>query len=241
MKILELEDIHTYYGASYVIQGLSMYVDKGEAVSLLGRNGVGKTTTLRSIVGLTPPRRGAVRIGGADCTGWPTHRIVQEARVAYIAAERHVFPGLSVDENLKLSQREPLEGCEDDAWTRDRIYEYFPKLKDRWKQDGSTLSGGEQQMLAIARGLMGNPEIMLLDEPSQGLAPIIVAMVIDIVKRLCSLHQLTLVLVEQNFRVAYKLASRHYLMDIKGQMRRTLTHAEWTENPDIVKKHLSVE
>ena len=110
MKILELEDIHTYYGDSHVIQGLSMYVDKGEAVSLLGRNGVGKTTTLRSIMSLTPPRRGTVRIGGADCTRWPTHRIAKEARVAYIPADRQIFPGLSVDENLKLSQRQPLRG-----------------------------------------------------------------------------------------------------------------------------------
>jgi branched-chain amino acid transport system ATP-binding protein len=241
MKILELEDIHTYYGDSHVIQGLSMYVDKGEAVSLLGRNGVGKTTTLRSIMSLTPPRRGTVRIGGTDCTRWPTHRIAKEGRVAYIPADRQIFPGLSVDENLKLSQRQPLEGCEEDAWTKEKVYENFPRLKDRYRQDGSTLSGGEQQMLAIARGLMGNPEIMLLDEPSQGLAPIIVAMVVEIVKRLCSIHQLTLVLVEQNFRVAYKLASRHYLMDVKGQIRRTLTRAEWTENQDIVKRHLSVE
>lgn len=241
MKILQLEDIHSYYGASHVIQGLTMHANKGEIVSLLGRNGVGKTTTLRSIVGLTSVRQGSIKIGDKNCTKWPPHRIVKETRVAYIPAERHIFPGLSVEENLRLAQRVPAEVCSDDAWTQEKVYEYFPKLKDRYRQDGSTLSGGEQQMLAIARGLMGNPDIMLLDEPSQGLAPIIVSMVMEIVKQLCTAHQLTLVLVEQNFRVAYKLASRHYLMDVKGKIKCTLTREEWAENEDFIKRQLSIE
>ena len=239
-KLLELEDVHTYYGDSHVIQGLSIYVNRGEAVSILGRNGVGKTTTLRTIAGLTPLRRGTVRIGGKDTGHWPTHRIVKEARVAYVPAERHVFPGLSVKENLKMGGHPPSNGS-DNRWTLDMVYEYFPILKERHLQDGATLSGGEQQMLVIGRALMGNPEILLLDEPSQGLAPIIVAKVAEIVKQLCSLHGLTLVVVEQNFRVSYKLAQRHYLMDLKGQIKRSLTNEEWDANEDIVKKHLAID
>ncbi len=239
-KLLELEDIHTYYGDSHVIQGLSIYVNKGEAVSILGRNGVGKTTTLRTIAGLTPPRSGAVRIGGKDTTRWPTHRIVKEARVAYVPAERHVFPGLTVKENLKMGELPPSNGS-GDRWTFDMVYEYFPILKERHLQDGSTLSGGEQQMLVIARALMGNPELMLLDEPSQGLAPIVVAKVAEIVKQLCTLHGLTLVVVEQNFRVSHKLAQRHYLMDLKARIKQSLTNEEWDANEEIVKRHLSID
>ncbi|MCE5333718.1 MAG: ABC transporter ATP-binding protein [Desulfobacteraceae bacterium] len=240
-KLLELEDVHTYYGDSHVIQGLSIYVNKGEAVSILGRNGVGKTTTLRTIAGLTPLRRGTVRIGGKDTGHWPTHRIVKETHVAYVPAERNVFPGLSVKENLKIGEQPPMNGSSGSRWTLDMVYEYFPILKERHLQDGSTLSGGEQQMLVIGRALMGNPEIMLLDEPSQGLAPIVVAKVAEIVKQLCALHGLTLVVVEQNFRVSYKLAQRHYLMDLKGQIKRSLTNEEWAANEDIVKKHLSID
>lgn len=240
MKILELEDIHTYYGKSHVIQGVSMHIDRGESVSILGRNGVGKTTTLRSIIGLTPPRHGIIRIAGADTTRWPTYRIVRDARVAYVPAERHIFPGLSVEENLTLAKRPPIKECAQEGWTVDRIYEYFPILKDRCRQDGSTLSGGEQQMLAIARGLMGNPDIMLLDEPSQGLAPIIVARVTEIINRLCAQCKLTLLVVEQNFRVAFKSAQRHYLMDVKGQIKCSLTNEQWVADREIVKKHLTI-
>jgi branched-chain amino acid transport system ATP-binding protein len=165
---IELEEIHTYYGRSHIIQGLSLLVKQGEAVSILGRNGVGKTTTLRSIMGLTPPRAGHIKIEGEEVAGWPPHRIASKG-IAYVPAERNIFPGLTVEENLKLAERRIPEGH---AWTFDRVYETFPVLKERRKQDGSTLSGGEQQMLAVGRGLMGNPKIMLLDEPSQGLSPI---------------------------------------------------------------------
>ncbi len=212
--IIEVEEIQTYYGASHIIQGLSLYVGKGEAVSILGRNGGGKTTTLRSIMGLSPPRSGRIRIEGEDVTGWSPHRIAARG-IAYVPSERHIFPGLTVEENLMLAERPLPEGR---GWTFERVYDYFPVLKYRRKQDGSTLSGGEQQMLAIGRGLMGNPRIMLLDEPSQGLSPIMVRSVRDIIQNLLAKHGLTLLLVEQNFRLTLKLAQRHYLMGIKGKI-----------------------
>jgi len=235
-KILELEDIHTYYGDSHIIQGLSLYVERGEIVCILGRNGVGKTTTLRSIMGLTPPRLGHIRIEGEDTTGWPAHKVARK-RVAYVFAERHIFPGLSVDENLKIAERASVR---ENSWTVERVYKYFPELAGRKKQDGNTLSGGEQQMLAIGRGLMGNPKIVLLDEPSQGLAPVLVDRVVDIVETLCREQELTLLLVEQNFRIALRLASRHYLMSSKGNIERIATTQELLADEEIVKKHLAV-
>ena len=235
-KIIELEDIHTYYGESHIIQGLSLIVEKGEAVSILGRNGVGKTTTLRSIMGLTPPRIGSIKLEGEEVTGWPPHKIAGKG-IAYVPAERNIFPGLTVEENLKLAERPLPEGG---GWTFERVYEYFPVLQERKKQDGSTLSGGEQQMLAIGRGLMGNPRIMLLDEPSQGLSPIMVNAVRDIIRNLLDRHGLTLLLVEQNYRLTLRLAERHYLMGIKGKIEQMATTRELKENEDIIRKHLSV-
>jgi branched-chain amino acid transport system ATP-binding protein len=235
-KIIELEEIHTYYGMSHIIQGLSLYVGKGEAASILGRNGVGKTTTLRSIVGLTPPRSGRVKLEGEEVQGWPPHKIAGKG-IAYVPAERNIFPGLTVEENLKLAERTLPEGG---GWTFDRVYEYFPVLRERKRQDGSTLSGGEQQMLAIGRGLMGNPRIMLLDEPSQGLSPIMVNAVREIIRNLLDQHGLTLLLVEQNYRLTLKLADRHYLMGIKGKIEQIATTQELKENEEIIKKHLSV-
>jgi len=235
-NIIELEEIHTYYGRSHIIQGLSLFVEKGEAVSILGRNGVGKTTTLRSIMGLTSPRSGHVKIEGEEITGWPPHKISGKG-IAYVPAERNIFPGLSVEENLKLAERARGER---EGWTFERLYEYFPVLQERRKQDGSTLSGGEQQMLAIGRGLMGNPRIMLLDEPSQGLSPIMVKAVRDIIKNLLNQHGLTLLLVEQNFRLTLKLATRHYLMGIKGKIEQLATTEELMANEEIIKKHLAV-
>jgi branched-chain amino acid transport system ATP-binding protein len=235
-RILEIEDLQTYYGRSHIIQGLSMYVTRHEAVSILGRNGVGKTTTLRSILGLTPPRGGQIRIEEVNTTRWPPHRVVKRG-LAYVPAERHIFPGLSVEENLRLATKPSQDKG---SWTVERIYEQFPVLKSRLKQDGSTLSGGEQQMLAIARALMGNPVMMLLDEPSQGLSPLLVYDVIQPILILCVETGLTLLLVEQNYRMALKVASRHYLMGIKGKVAQTATSAELLENQDIIKRHLSV-
>jgi branched-chain amino acid transport system ATP-binding protein len=234
--LLEIKDLHTYYGRSHVIQGLSLTVQPGETVSILGRNGVGKTTTLRTIIGLTPPKSGTIWIDGEDTTHWPPHRIARKG-VAYIPAERHIFPGLSVEENLRLAAKS--SGAED-SWNVERVFDQFPILRERKRQDGSTLSGGEQQMLAIGRGLMSNPRMMLLDEPSQGLSPLLVKMVIEIVLRFCADHGLTLLIVEQNYKMALRVASRHYLMDIKGVVTGTASTDELRADPSIIQRHLSV-
>jgi branched-chain amino acid transport system ATP-binding protein len=236
-KILEVEDIHTYYGPSYVIQGLSLFLRERESISIIGRNGVGKTTTLRSIIGLTPPKRGSIKVLGHEVRGFPPHKIARMG-VAYVPAERHIFPALTVRENLQMAERTVKEDG-GDSWTEERIYEEFPILKERAKQDGSTLSGGEQQMLTMARGLMSNPKIMLLDEPSQGLSPVLVAEVGNIIKR-CSDLGISIVLVEQNYKMALRLASRHYLMTNKGQITREASAEELIQNPQIVVDHLTI-
>jgi branched-chain amino acid transport system ATP-binding protein len=235
-KILQIEDLHAYYGRSHIIQGLSMDVDRFEAVSILGKNGVGKTTTLRSIMGLTPPRKGTIRINGEDTTRLPTHKVVRKG-IGYVPAERHIFPGVTVEENLILAAK---FSAETDAWNMEKVYTHFPVLRARNRQDGSTLSGGEQQMLAIGRALMGNPIIMLLDEPSQGLAPLLVYEVIQPILLFCIQSGLTLLLVEQNYRMALKVATRHYLMGIKGNIGRTATSEELMADSEIIKKHLAV-
>jgi branched-chain amino acid transport system ATP-binding protein len=235
-KILEVEDIHTYYGESHAIQGLSLFVNAHEAVSILGRNGVGKTTTLRSVMGLTPPRSGAITIDGQQTTRWPAHRISQLG-VAYVPAERHIFPGLTVEENLRIAAR---SGNGKDPWTLGRVYEHFPVLADRTKQDGATLSGGEQQMLAIGRALISNPKMIILDEPSQGLSPLLVENVTEIVKNFCVDSGITLLVVEQNYRMALKVASRHYLMSTKGKIAGIATTEELVSNQQIILDHLSV-
>jgi branched-chain amino acid transport system ATP-binding protein len=235
-KILQIEDLHTYYGRSHIIQGLSMDVERLEAVSILGRNGVGKTTTLRSIMGLNPPRRGTIRINGEETTRLPTHKVVRKG-IGYVPAERHIFPGVSVEENLVLAAK---PSSDKDAWNMEKVYTHFPVLKARNRQDGSTLSGGEQQMLAIGRALMGNPIIMLLDEPSQGLAPLLVFEVIQPILLFCIESGLTVLLVEQNYRMALKVASRHYLMGTKGKIAQTATSEELMADSEIIKKHLAV-
>ncbi len=235
-KILDIFDLQTYYGRSHIIQGLSMHIREHEAVSILGRNGVGKTTTLRSIMGLTPPRSGQVMIDGENTAKWPPHRVFKKG-VSYVPAERHIFPGLSVEENLKLAS---TQGNHKDDWTMEKIYEHFPVLRSRHKQDGSTLSGGEQQMLAIGRALMANPILMLLDEPSQGLAPLLVTGVIEPILIFCVKYGLTLLVVEQNYRMALRIASRHYLMETKGKIGGTATSEELHANDAIIREHLSV-
>lgn len=235
-KILDIENIQTYYGVSHIIQGLSLFVEEKEAVSILGRNGVGKTTTLRSIIGLTPPRSGKIVIDGKETTRWPPHKISQMG-VAYVPAERHIFPGLTVEENLRMAAR---PGSDENAWTIERIYDHFPILAERTAQNGATLSGGEQQMLAIGRALVSNPKIIIMDEPSQGLSPLLVQMITDVVLNFCVQSGITLLIVEQNYRMALKVADRHYLMDTRGEIISIASTRDLEDNPEIIQSHLAV-
>ncbi|HWA46434.1 MAG TPA: ABC transporter ATP-binding protein [Hypericibacter adhaerens] len=205
MSALEVEGLHTYYGKSHILHGVSLELREGEIVTLLGRNGAGKTTTLRSLVGLTRAREGAVRIFGQATTDWPPFRIARLG-LGYVPEGRRIFPNLTVDENLRVPIERP------GPWDIPRIYQLFPRLAQRKTNKGRQLSGGEQEMLAIARALLLNPKILVLDEPSQGLAPLIVQEVFRVVK---SMRQegISVLLVEQNVRAAVEIADRAYVLD----------------------------
>ncbi len=202
---LEAEDLHTYYGKSHILHGVGLEVREGEIVALLGRNGAGKSTTLRSLVGLTPAREGFVRIFGHATTDWPPYRIAALG-VGYVPEGRRIFPNLTVEENLKVPLERP------GPWSAARIYGLFPRLGQRKANQGRQLSGGEQEMLAIARTLMLNPKLLLLDEPSQGLAPLIVQEVFRIVVE-ARKEGISVLLVEQNVRAAVAIADRAYVLD----------------------------
>ena len=208
--LLSLHDVHAYYGESHILHGVSLTVGEGEVVALLGRNGAGKTTSIRTIVGFTPPRAGTVRFAGQEIAHLPAHRIARLG-IGLVPQGRRIFPDLSVLENLRLAERPRAEG-----WTLPRVYEYFPRLRERVRQKGGTLSGGEQQMLAIGRALMTNPTLLLMDEPSEGLAPMIVREIGRIVAEL-KRERLSILLVEQNMAFALALADRVYIMN-KGQI-----------------------
>jgi len=197
VTLLAVEALQTFYGKSHVLRDVSFTVPAGEITVLLGRNGAGKTTTLRSIMGLTPPRGGTVRFKGRDITGHAAHEVFHSG-IGYVPEGRQIFPHLEVGENLRLAER-AVSG--ETGWTRERIFTYFPVLKERWRQRGRSLSGGEQQMLAIARALAGNPELLMLDEPSQGLAPRLVRELEALMIRLKQ-GGVTILLVEQNARMA---------------------------------------
>lgn len=201
--MLELVDVHTYYGESYILQGITMEVKRISVAVLLGRNGMGKTTTIRSIVGFTPPRRGSVRFNGIDITKLRSYQIAQMG-IGLIPQGRHVFPSLSVKENLTMAAR-MVRGNR--GWSLDKVYSYFPILGERSNLRGNLLSGGEQQMLAIARALMTNPEMLLMDEPSEGLAPLIVSKIGQIISQLKE-SGFSILLVEQNYPMALKVADR---------------------------------
>ena len=201
--LLTVDALQTFYGKSHVLRDVSFTVPVGEITVLLGRNGAGKTTTLRSIMGLTPPRGGTVRFKGADITGKPPHHVFRLG-VGYVPEGRQIFPHLDVGENLRVAERTTRNGP---GWTVARIFEYFPVLRERWRQRGRSLSGGEQQMLAVARALAGNPELLMLDEPSQGLAPLLVRELERILLRLKG-EGVTILLVEQNARMALAVSDR---------------------------------
>jgi branched-chain amino acid transport system ATP-binding protein len=210
--LLAAEGLQTFYGKSHVLRDLTFTVEAGEITVLLGRNGAGKTTTLRSIMGLTPPRAGTVWFKGRDITGQPPHRVFRLG-VGYVPEGRQIFPYLDVGENLRLAERAVAAGR---RWTLDRIVDYFPVLRERWRQPGRSLSGGEQQMLAIARALAGNPDLLMLDEPSQGLAPRLVRELGSIMTRLRS-EGVTILLVEQNAGIALAVSDQVLVLN-KGTM-----------------------
>jgi len=203
--ILEVKGIDTYYGLGHILHGLSLRVAEGEVVALLGRNGAGKTTTLRSVTGLTPPRRGEIRYKGRDIAGLDAHKI-SRIGIALVPETRDIFSYLTVRENLSIAQRK------DSRWQMDTVLERFPSLGERMHHKGRELSGGEQEMLAIARALMTGPDLLLLDEPSQGLAPLVVNAVMDTIRELKKQH-VSMLLVEQNAEMALLLAERVYVID----------------------------
>ncbi|MSO90336.1 MAG: ABC transporter ATP-binding protein [Acetobacteraceae bacterium] len=232
---LTVESIHTAYGLSQVLFGISLRVDPGECVALIGRNGVGKTTTIRSIMGLTPPRQGKVRWKGQDIARLPPYRICQLG-IGFVPEERRIFPELSVWENLDIARRPARAGRQ--GWSEPEVFALFPDLEGIRDRRGGVLSGGQQQMLTIARTLMGNPELLLLDEPSEGLAPLIVEQLRDKVAQLKSIG-LSIVLAEQNLEFVLSLADRVYILE-KGEVRYTGTPADLRANQDIVKQYLTI-
>ena len=203
--MLEIKGIDTFYGLGHILHGLSLAVAEGEVVALLGRNGAGKTTTLRSVTGLTPPRSGEIRYKGRNIAGLPAHRISRMG-VALVPETRGIFSYLTARENLAIAERRGSR------WQMDAVLERFPALRERLESKGRLLSGGEQEMLAIARALMTGPELLLLDEPSQGLAPLVVNAVMDTIRELKS-QRVSMLLVEQNAEMALQLADRVYVID----------------------------
>jgi branched-chain amino acid transport system ATP-binding protein len=208
--MLRIDGLHTYYGLGHILQGVDLEVPRGRIAAVLGRNGVGKTTTLRSIIGLTPPRSGRVLLGDQDVAGWPPHHIVRVG-VGYVPEGRMIFPDLTVVENIQVAQRVPAK-----QWSMERLFTLFPSLAERRRNKGSQLSGGEQQMLAVARALVTDPKVMLLDEPSQGLAPLVVEELTRLIARLRD-EGVSLLLVEQNLKLAEAVADVIYVM-VKGRM-----------------------
>ena len=234
--MLELIDIHTYYGDSYILQGVSLEVKPGSVVAILGRNGMGKTTTIRSIIGFTPPRRGTVHFKGKRISGLEPYQIVQMG-ISLVPQGRRIFPSLSVRENLLIALRRNPSRPE--TWGLDRMLSVFPRLKERLDFQGNCLSGGELQMLAIARALMGNPDLLLMDEPSEGLAPLFVLYIGDIIRQLKALEGFSILLVEQTLKLAFGVSDDIYIM-AKGKVVFKSTPQELRDNDEIKVKHLGV-
>jgi branched-chain amino acid transport system ATP-binding protein len=229
--MLTLEDIHTYYGDSHVLHGVSLEVRPGELVCLMGRNGAGKTTTIRSIIGFNRPRSGRVIVNGRDVTGVPAHKIAQSG-VGLVPQGRHIFSDLTVKENLVFAQKEK------GPWDLDKIYNLFPRLQERQQNRGNALSGGEQQMLAIGRALLMNPTLLLLDEPSEGLAPMVVREIGQIIGGLRQTG-MAILLAEQNLKLAFSLGDRCYILS-KGEVVAQGDTESLRHNDDIKHRHLGV-
>jgi branched-chain amino acid transport system ATP-binding protein len=231
--MLQVAGVHAYYGPGHILQGVDLSIEQGRIAAVLGRNGVGKTTTVRAIMGLAPPRRGTVTLDGTNIAGWPPHRIAR-AGVAYVPEGRMIFPDLTVVENIQVAQRVPAR-----QWTIDRLFTLFPSLAERRTNKGAQLSGGEQQMLAVARALVTDPKVMLLDEPSQGLAPLVVHELAGVIARLRD-EGVSILLVEQNLKFAQAVADTVYVM-VKGRMVYDAPLAKFVKEQDEVKsKYLTL-
>jgi branched-chain amino acid transport system ATP-binding protein len=233
MPILEVLDIHTYYGEAYVLQGLSLHLEQGQILGLLGRNGVGKTTLVNSIIGFTPPRRGRIVFKGADITRNSSFEIVRIG-MGLVPQGRRVFPTLTVEENLVVAGR----SAERHGWNLGRVYDLFPRLQERRLQRAKTLSGGEQQMLAIGRALMTNPDCLIMDEPSEGLAPIIIQGLWEAIGKL-KREGMSILLVEQNASLALKLVDYVHVMS-KGQVVHSSTPQELWANDAVKHSYLGI-
>jgi branched-chain amino acid transport system ATP-binding protein len=235
--LLSLKDVHAYYGEAHILQGVSLDVGEGEVVTLIGRNGAGKTTTLRSIMAIVPPRGGNITFAGRELRGLPTHAIAR-AGIAYVPEERRILPNLTVAENLRLG-RLGADGARraGDAVTEE-VLGYFPRLRERLSQKGKSLSGGEQQMLAIARGLVASPRLMLVDEPTEGLSPIIVASLTEILREI-NRRGTAILLVEQILEVALALSHRLYVMD-QGRIQFEGSAEALRADPAIQQRFLGV-
>jgi len=232
--MLRATDIHVYYGDSHVLQGVSLTVHAGEIVALLGRNGAGKSTTLKGIIGVIPPKSGRVLFNGEDVTGRPVYETVRKG-IAFVPEDRRIFQGLTVKENLEVAVLPPRQGLT--SWTIERVYDVFPLLHRLKNRKGGNLSGGEQQMLAIARALVGNPILLLLDEPCEGLAPVIVEEMGRIISGIKS--DIPVLLSEQNAYFALSVADRGYVID-KGVIRYEGNRQDMITNTEVQSRYLTV-
>jgi branched-chain amino acid transport system ATP-binding protein len=232
--MLEVQHINTYYGSSHVLQNVSLKVEEGQSVALLGRNGAGKTTTLRSIMGLTPPKTGLIGFEGKQIRGLPPYDIAKNG-VSYMPDDLRIFADLTCEENLELARRV----CKRSGyWTREKVEELFPILADRRRQKGSSFSGGEKKMLSLGRALMTNPRLILLDEPSEGLAPLIVLKLTETIGKIRE-HGLTLLLADQNLKFCRHVCDYGYILE-KGTVVHEGTMQEIWSNEDVVKRYLAV-
>ncbi|MFO1307466.1 MAG: ABC transporter ATP-binding protein [Burkholderiales bacterium] len=232
MSLLEVSGLNSYYADSHILFDVAMHVERHEVVALLGRNGAGKSTTLKTLMGVVKPRSGSVRLDGAEIAGWKSHRIAL-AGMQLVHEERRIFGSLSVEENIALAAMTARS-----RWPLGRVYELFPRLKERRLSSGTDLSGGEQQMLAIARALVRDPKIVLLDEPFEGLAPVIVRDLLDVCRRLAAAGQ-TIVLVEQNLAATLALAQRVYIIN-NGHIAHEGPAEELRRRPELLQRYLGV-
>ncbi|MEH6822905.1 MAG: ABC transporter ATP-binding protein [Motiliproteus sp.] len=233
--LLQANDLHTYYGASHILQGISLSIRRGETISLMGRNGMGKTTTLRSLLGLTPPRSGSVFYRGQETTGWPTYKTIQQG-IAYVPEDRGIFPNLSVHENLIMAARPGPDGRNE--WPLQRVLEYFPRLAERIDNQGNQLSGGEQQMLTIARALMTNPDLLILDEATEGLAPLFRREIWSVIRDIKDTG-IASIIVDKDINALLSVCDRNYILS-KGQVVWEGYSYQLKQQPELHKRYLGI-